>query len=233
MPRLEDLAQAGGDANPLKSDPELQMLLKKLDSIKKYKKFQGWKQKFLERLEQFLYEKGMTPAEKACNDFDALLKKFTKMANKVQDCIDKGELNENKKSVKAALALNEMCNSLTKVVSELENWIPFSDREEKKRGFTKFHLGAVLIRQGFHQYITMKAIEDAIVNIAKEVEQVADRQQHDLFKAYITQVQRFCDVMADLNLYEVSESERILTIILHHQKSSDGCTNFVIKCFLH
>jgi len=194
---------AGGDVNPLKSDPELQMLLKKLSLIKKYKKFQGWKSKFLARLEEFLYEQGMTPATTACHDFDALLKKFVKRANRVQEHIDKGELSDTKKTVKASLALNELCNDLTNLVSVVENLIPFAAREEKKRGFTKFHLGAVLIRQGFHQYVTMKAIEDSLGTIGTSIETVADRQQHDLFAAYKVQVQRFCDVMADLNLYEV------------------------------
>ena len=203
MAKMEELALAGGDVNPLKSDPDLQILLKKLDSIKKYKKFQGWKAKFLDRLEQFLYEEGMTPAQKACNDFEALLKKFVKIAAKVKDHIDKGQLSNTKKTVKAALALNEMCNSLTTVVAEVEKLIPYRKQEEKKRGFTKFHMGAVLIRQGFHQYITMKVIEDALTEIGDKAEEVADRQQHNLFAAYKNEVQRFCDVMSDLNLYEV------------------------------
>ena len=201
--RIEDLAHASGDVNPLKSDPELQTLLKTLGSIKKYRKFQGWRAKFLDRLEQFLYDEGMTPAQAACHDFDSLLKKFVKMATKVQDHIQMGALSSTKKTVKAALALSEMCNSLTTVCREVEDLIPFSDREEKKRGFTKFHLGAVLIRQGFHQYITMKAIEDALTDTASKIEDVMDRQQHDLFHAYKQQVQRFCDVMSDLHLYEV------------------------------
>jgi ubiquitin C len=205
--RMEEmaLAQANGDANvnPLKSDPELQMLLKKVDKIKKYKSFQRWKTRFLERLEQFLYEEGMVPAENSCNDFANLLKKFVKSTDKVQAFIEKGDLGDDKKTVKAALSLNEMCNSLTTAVQQVETLIPSKSQEEKKRGYTKFHLGAVLIRQGFHQYVTMKAIEDALKDIGGKLETVADRQQHDLFAVYSTQVQRFCDVMADLNLYEV------------------------------
>jgi ubiquitin C len=199
--RMEDLA--GADVNPLKSDPELLNLLKRLDGIKKYKSFQRWKSKFLDRLEQFLYEDGMKPAEKASDDFTAKVKKFVKAATKVEDFIEKGELNDNKKTVKAALALSEMCNQLTTLVSDVENLIPSKSQEEKKCGFTKFHLGAVLIRQGFHQYVTMQAIEHALTRIGTTLEHVADRQQHDLFVAYKKQVQRFCDIMADLNLYEV------------------------------
>lgn len=191
------------DVNPLKSDPELQIMLKQLDSIRKYKKFQGWKKKFLDRLESFLYEEGMTPAQKACNDFDDVLKKFVKMATKVQGFIEAGDLSNEKKSVKAALALNESCNLLTNVANETERLIPSLAKEEKKRGFTKFHLGAVLIRQGFHQYTTMKVIETALTNIEEQIHDIMDRQQRDLFETYKVRLQRFCDVMADLNLYEV------------------------------
>jgi len=198
---MEDLT--GGDVNPLKSDPDLVMLLKKLDSVKKYKSFQRWKTKFLDRLETFLYEEGMKPADKACTEFEAMLKKFVKGANKVQLHIEKGEISDSRKTVKATLALNEMCTSLTNVVSEVETLIPSRKKEEQKCGFTKFHLGAALIRQGFHQYVTMKAIEDALSAIGTELKDVADKQQHDLFEAYSVQVQRFCDVMADLNLYDV------------------------------
>lgn len=200
--QAEKLA-AGADVNPLKSDFELQTLLKKLDKVKKYKTFQRWKAKFLDRLEQFLYEKGMDPAEKACNQFAVLLTKFVKTAGGVADFIEKGDLGNGTKTVKASLALNEMCNSLTKVVSEVQTLIPSRKQEEKKKGFSKFHLGAALIRQGFHQYATMKAIEDAVTEIGVKLEGVADRQQQELFAYYQTVLQRFCDVMADLNLYEV------------------------------
>jgi len=49
----------------------------------------------------------------------------------------------------------------------------------------------------------MRAIEDALDVIGKALVHVADRQQLDLFAEYVKMVQRFCDVMADLNLYEV------------------------------
>lgn len=63
----------GTDANPLKSDPELKGLLKRLDKIKKYKTFNRWKSKFLDQLTTLVYEKGMAPAEKACDDFTQTL----------------------------------------------------------------------------------------------------------------------------------------------------------------
>lgn len=144
------------EGNPLKSDPELKGLLKRLDKIKKYKTFNRWKSKFLGRLTTLVYEKGMAPAESACNDFAKTINGTIKCASKVTDFIEKGELSTSKKTVKASLALSELTqNHLTTTVEALQNLIPSTGRDEKKLGFTKYHLGAVLIRQGFHQYITM------------------------------------------------------------------------------
>eukprot|EP00934_Nitzschia_sp_Nitz4_P000475 Nitzschia sp. Nitz4//scaffold71_size96697//4727//10756//NITZ4_004685-RA/size96697-processed-gene-0.125-mRNA-1//-1//CDS//3329557217//475//frame0 len=191
------------DVNPIKSDPELQMLIRKLDRVNKYKTFQRWKDKFLAKLEDYLYEKGMQPAEKACDALEDRLKKLVMKTTKLLDYIHKGDLGEDKKTVKASLALNEMCNSLESARKEIEDLIPALKSEEKRRGYSKFHLGAALIRQGFHQYVSMKAVEDAVKEIGERLENVADKQQHELFHFYHVQVQRFCDVMADLSLYTV------------------------------
>lgn len=189
--------------NPLKTDAELLSLLKRLDGIHKYKTFQRWKARFLDRLDTFLYDSGMSPADASCTAFHQLLQKQLHRVQQVQTHVAHGDLNATKKTVKAALALNEMCSLLTTTVQETEQLIPANTKEEKQRGFTKFHLGAVLIRQGFHQYQAMQAIQDALKQLSTDLEQVADKQQQELFRMYQTQVQRFCDVMADLNLYEV------------------------------
>ena len=78
-----------------------------------------------------------------------------------------------------------------------------TSKEEKEKGFTKFHLGAALIRQGFHQYISMNACQDAVNAFSDKLVNVADKQQLELFDYYKTWVERFCAVMADLGLYNV------------------------------
>ncbi|CAB9505189.1 Polyubiquitin (Fragment) [Seminavis robusta] len=191
------------ESNPLRSDPELCGLLKRLDKIKKYKTFNRWKTKFLNRLDGLIYQKGMDPAERTTEAFNKLVKKTVVAASKVTNHIEKGELSSEKKTVKASLSLSELSNNLTTTVEKLEELIPSTGKDEKKLGYTKYHLGAVLIRQGFHQYITLKAIEDALTGIAEKVADVADRQQLELFEYYKTKFQRFCDIMADLNMYEI------------------------------
>ena len=86
---------------------------------------------------------------------------------------------------------------------EIETIMPKNRAYETKREFTKFHLGSVLIQEGFIQYTKMEVIRDALEDMKVKLHNVADRQQLDLFFYYKRQVERFCDVMADLNLYEI------------------------------
>lgn len=199
-----DQTASAASNNPIKSDGELQVLMQKLDSIKKYKSFHRWKDNFLSRFEQFLYQKGIKPAEESARRLQDSLERLVTKTQRVLDYINQGQLSDTKKSVKASLALQEMCNDLEKIRGNMaSDVIPSFKSDEQVMGYSKFHLGAVLIRQGFEQYSVMKAVEEAVTEIDAKLVNVADRQQHDLFGQYNTQVQRFCDVMADLNLYDI------------------------------
>ena len=156
----------------------------------------------MDRFSTFVSEKGMERAEKTCTEFSKVLEGTVKCASKVTAFIEKGELSSEKKTVKASLALNELTqNHLTTNVDMIRRLIPSTGKEEKQAGFTKFHMGAALIRQGFHQYITMKQIQDALEAIAEKIGDIVDRQQLELFQNYGVRFQRFSDIMADLNLY--------------------------------
>jgi hypothetical protein len=147
-------AQLAGD-NPLKSDPQLVALLKKLDTIVKYKYFHRWKKSFLNRLLPHIQsseKKGMQVADKASERFDAILAKTANQAHKV---VGFGK----KSSVKATLALQELGSFLQQTTAALTEWIPASSSEEKKQGYTKFHLGAALIQQGFPLTLTMQGMQ--------------------------------------------------------------------------
>ena len=90
---------AARDMNPLKSDSVLQDLLKQLNKIKKYEKFQQWKDIFLNRLESFLFQEGTQPAGQACDNLHDLLKEVIKMTDKVSCFNEKGDLGDNKKTI--------------------------------------------------------------------------------------------------------------------------------------
>jgi hypothetical protein len=63
-------------------------------------------------------------------------------------------------------------------------------------------LGAVLVQDGFSEYDRMKRLNDLLIDMQEKVSDIADRQQLELFQWYGKKFKNFCDVMADLGLYE-------------------------------
>jgi hypothetical protein len=189
--------------NPVRSDPALLALKQKLPQITKHKSFHKWKASFLARLDDFLAQEGMAPAAAACTSFGTLLDKQLRMAAKVTAHVDKGELSVDRKTVKSALALQEMCSLLSKVVDATQTLIPSLQKEEDALGFTKFHVAAALIGQGFRQSSSLLAIQEFCQAIGPALIDVADKQQHVLFDYYVLVLARFMDVIRDIGLHDV------------------------------
>ena len=191
------------DGNPLKFDPELRDMLDKLDTITSYKKFQGWRSSFLSRFESFLVQDGIEYAKGGYKDYCKVMDNYVKSLNKVEQFVESGDLTNERVTVKGRNSLNEMCKQLESAVRETESLIPATGQDEKKRRFTKYQLGAVLIRDGFSEYDKMKYVSEALKKLGEnKLSELADKQQLELFASYTSQLQRFCDVMADLGLYE-------------------------------
>jgi hypothetical protein len=181
-------------------------------------------------------------ADEASEGFDAMLAKKAKQAHKVVDFGDKAS------SVKATLALRELGSLLQRTTATLTEWIPASSSEEKKQGYTKFHLGAALIQQGFPQYITMQGMQQALQQIQDDIlPNRPVRQLSDVFRNYHTQVDRFCvcphtlpaflhpsscltscklysttqHVMADLGMYKIMKKCLKFAVAPEVEESSD------------
>lgn len=194
--------QAG--QNPLKFDPELKALLEKLDFIKTGRSFKRWKGSFLSRFQSFLEEAGVDAAEKAYRDFSTDLNSFTKIVNKVEEFVEKGELQVDKYTVKARNCLNEMSKTLTEIILKKDALIPQTNHMEKQRGYNKFHMGAVLVRDNFDEYGRLSACGDILKHMRKvSLQEFADKQLLEAMDQYGVTLQKFCDVMADLGIYEV------------------------------
>jgi len=201
-----------GSKNPITNDVKLSILVhEKLQTIKKYKQFQRWKCKFLDRFETYLSQSGMEPARDASRQLQVHLETCLKRASVVLDRIDAGDLSpiSQRRTVKAARALKEFEMSLELCRAELEELVPAKQIDEKRKRYTKFHVGASLIRDGFPQFVAMKELEEhvhAISDRTYDLETDYDnlnKQERELFCQYKTQVARFCDVMSDLDLYDI------------------------------
>jgi hypothetical protein len=190
--------------NPLKYDPELKGLIEKLDSVNSYRTFRRWKSSFLSRFESFIADKGIEPAEDSYNQFSSNMKTFEQDVIKVQKFCEKGDLSAERTTVKGRNSLNEMNKAVVKIIQEEDELIPSTGAQVKKKGYNKYHLGSVLVRNGFSEYERMVRCDEILQKLkVGGLKDVADRQQLEEIDNYTTQLQRFRDVMNDLGLYEV------------------------------
>jgi hypothetical protein len=190
--------------NPLKYDPELKGLIETLGAINSYRTFRRWKGSFLRRFESFLTEKGIEPAEDSYKQFSRNMKTFEQDVIKVQKFCEKGDLSAERTTVKGRNSLNEMNKEVVKIIQEEEELIPSTGAQEKEKGYKKYHLGAVLVRDGFSEYERMVRCDEILQELkVGGLKDVADRQQLEEIDNYTIQLQRFRDVMNDLGLYEV------------------------------
>ena len=200
----DKLSLSSVQGNPLKFDPELKALLDKIDFVKTYKAFTRWRGSFLNRFEAFLEEEGIQHADRAYRDFSKSMESFVKDVSKVNEYIDKGELATDNYTVKARRCFAEMCKRMTLVIEEEDALIPSTGALEKKRGYNKFHMGSVLVRDSFEEYGRLAQCGDVLRHMRDvSLNQVADKQILEEMDNYRAKLQKFCDVMADLGLYEV------------------------------
>lgn len=193
--------------NPLKFDPELRDLVGQVEHIKKYSKFHRWKGSFLGRFEQFLIQTGIDRATDAHLKFKSGMDLITDHVNNVEAFVKKGDLTNERVTVRGRNSLNEMCKTLTICCDETEALIPSTGADERCRGYNKYLIGAVLVRDGFTEYDRMKHLNDVLEYLGREhLTQVADKQQHELFETYEHQFKKFCEIMEDLGLYEGKRS---------------------------
>jgi hypothetical protein len=210
--------------NPFKDDPKLQQLLKKLDSVNSNKQFQRWRSSFLQEFEAFLDDADKTAkAEDAFADFGAALKKLTNMMKLLQGFQENGDLTADTCTVKARQCISEVGRQTTVVILQIEALVPGTSAEEKKAGYTKFNVGAALIRDGFIQYSRLLAFTEELEHLRTEtcIEQVADRQILQEMEQYGVKARIFCDVMADLGIYKVMTRGRELEDVPEIDTSAD------------
>jgi len=153
----------------------------------------------------------MEHANAASDELQVHLEACLRRASVVLDRIAAGDLSprSQKRTVKASQALKEFGISLEMCRAEVEELVPAKNIDEKRKRYTKFHVGASLINDGFPQFVAMKELEEhvhAISDMTYDLETGFDslnKQERELFMKYKTQVSAFCDIMADLDLYDI------------------------------
>jgi predicted amidohydrolase len=188
--------------NPLKEDAELKSLLKDLEtSVKSEKEFEKWRNSFLSRFIEFLDAKSTEKAEQSYWKFSDTMSSFVRVMNKLNAYIKDGSLSEDKCSVKALQCLQELSRTISLVVDQVDQLLPGTIAMERQAGFTKFHIGAVLVRDGFREYARMSMCADALEQMEKTLKNVADKLVLLNMNSYLWKLNVFCDVMGDLGLF--------------------------------
>lgn len=198
--RRSSMAQEG---NPLKDDATLRTQLIQLDSVKSRRKFEPWKKSFLKRFESFLDQSGVEKAQEAYVQLSRDMNRTVALVQRCEELNQKGDLTNERATVQGRRALNEMVNDLVVRWGAIKEMIPGTGDEEELRGYNKFMLGAILVRDDFSEYEKMEIVYDAIQIMGENtLSEVADRVHIEQFANYQIQFQRFCDLLADLGLYE-------------------------------
>lgn len=143
--------------NPIKDDPELKKLLRKSKKLKSTAEFDEWKNSFLRRVD-VIVANDSNNIERASDSYvrvSAEVDYFGRKVLTLQQVIKNGLLTSTKKTVRGQKALKDIQENATQAKLILMEWMPAVKRDEEKLGYSKWQLGAVLVRNGFEIYETM------------------------------------------------------------------------------
>lgn len=190
--------------NPIKEDAVLRKLLQDLEGVTSKRDFTRWKASFVERFSEFLSTDGEAAANRRRNKYQEELGRFVKAVKQMEEHIQQGDLlSSERTSVKARRCLAEVQKYLSKVADLTETLIPGTGDQAREFGYTKFHMGAVLIRDGFEEYDRLSLCAEIMERLRETtcLPKVADKQFLEIMDIYVDKFDMFCDVMADLGLH--------------------------------
>lgn len=188
--------------NPVKEDSHLRRLLADLEGVDSKRDFTRWKSSFVERFNEFLTTEGQLNAQKRRNDYQRHLTRLVKLVQQLEHHLRTGELSVENSTVKARKCLAEFMKSCTRVSDETNTLIPGTGENARELGYTKFHMGAVLIQDGFEEYDRLSLCSDVLRELREttDLPVVADKQVLEEMENFVDKFGMFCDVMADLGL---------------------------------
>jgi len=231
--------------NPFTDDPELKNLLTTdlLSRLDNRVEFNGWRFSFLTKFDKFLDAEGSEKAEDAYVDFAEVVAHLVRVVHQMEGLIEQGAISSQTAdiTVKGRQCLEEIKAQCIAACDALAELLPGSATSRgdmdssKKYAYTNYHMGAILIGDGFSLYGYLSTC-DVILMQRKEsmLDNVADRQILNEIDNYHRKLQVFCDVMRDLGLYgammkareiaerdgdDESDLESILDVISEHSRA--------------
>ncbi len=197
--------------NPIRIDPTLKALVEEqLADVNSHRSFKLWKSSFLNRFDTYLTEEGSPLALKQYADFAVSVEGLTKYVDQLQNYVERGDLSLDRTTVRGRNALNEMNKCLVELMEQERDLIPARSSDEKRLGYSKFHLAAMLVRDGFREHERLHHCYQVLAMLKEttDLKHIADRQQLDEIENFEKQLIRFRDIMYDIGLLEVMIKSR-------------------------
>ena len=192
--------------NPFKDDPAIVSLLKELDGIATRRQFRRWKKSFLQAFEDYLEEEGCMQVRASYRELCQILSQHVVLVKKMHAHIQIGDMSPEGCTVKSRQTLGNFFDQMIRVKQILIDLLPTTAKMEKEIGYTKFHLAAVLIDNGFVAYDRLSLCDDIHFHFKKWCLQDVASQLFLLeMDHYHTQLDIFCDILADLGLNDTME----------------------------
>jgi hypothetical protein len=146
--------------NPLE-DEELQNLLKQVTSIDSSRQFLLWRMSFLKRYQEFLDQEGTRKAERVYKRFrKTALQPLILHLQRLRTHLLKNDITKRRCTVKARHTIGNLQTVVVQVTSQLQHLLPTTVDEQQAMGYSKFHMGALLIRDGFTEYARLTLAEE-------------------------------------------------------------------------
>jgi hypothetical protein len=203
------------DVNPMSKDSELKSLLRDVDSVKTVEEFNLWRNSFLDMYTQHLDTSGSEKAAACYTKFSKTSVGLRKVVKQLQDLIDKGDLSADRISVKAKMTISELNAKTGQLIKEIDKLLPSTEKEIQAFGFSKWHMGAILVKDGFKEYAVMMHSRALLKKLrVAALDDVADQQILDGIDYFGKKFDIFCGVMADLGLMDACEKA---TEVLHSE----------------
>jgi hypothetical protein len=200
--------------NLINDDVILRQLLKELPGVKTQFQFKGWQKSFLDRYHYLLSEEGVAKASETYDEFQKLVLKLMKQILALKDYYDRGEVKPDRTSVKALSCIQELSKQIIAVTDEQVKMVPGTGQMEKEAGYTKFMMGAVLVKDNFKQHGRLVMCAESLARFHKKMSEcINDRFVLETMENFGWKLQLFCDIMSDLGLYQaMTKSQELVPV---------------------
>jgi len=176
-----------------------------IDSIEH---FQCFKEEFLQTFRDHLDPVGTATAREADEELYDELEVLARACLHTKNLVKEGKITPDSSTVTGQKSINELVTHLKKCETSIENYFPKSKFIEKKVGYTKFELAAVLIRDGFRVYGLMTASKDYLAGLVTEggaLSEVLKPNQLTIMMYYFNCLESFFEQLSDLGMYQLAE----------------------------